>query len=248
MESKVTHTTPLRHAWHLLRPDARDIAVVFSFALVIGLLSMATPLAVEALVNTVAFGRVLQPVVVLSAFLFAFLGFQAAIRLLQVYVIELLQRRIFARAGADLAHRLPRIKYESLDHTDLPVLVNQFLDVAGVQKTAATLLLEGSSILLSTLVGMSVLAFYHPWLLGFDLILLASVTIILFVAGINAVSTAVKESKAKYRAQGWFEEMSHVPEVFRSTAGFSLALERNRKKKKNKKIKMKKKKKKKKQK
>lgn len=226
MKSTSTPISPLRHAWQLLRPDAGDIAVVFAFALVIGLLSMATPLAVEALVNTVAFGRVLQPIVVLSGFLFAFLGFQAAIKLLQVYVIELLQRRIFARAGADLAHRLPRIKYESLDATDLPVLVNQFLDVAGVQKTAASLLLEGSSILLSTLVGMVVLAFYHPWLLGFDLILLASVSIILFVAGINAVKTAVKESKAKYRAQGWFEEMSHVPEVFRSTSGFSLALDR----------------------
>ena len=226
MDKSASPITPLRHAWHLLRPDVGDIAVVFGFALVVGLLSMATPLAVEALVNTVAFGRVLQPIVVLSAILLTFLGFQAAIRLLQVYVIELLQRRIFARAGADLAHRLPRIKYESLDSTDLPVLVNQFLDVAGVQKTAATLLLEGSSILLSTLVGMSVLAFYHPWLLGFDLILLASVTLILTVAGINAVKTAVKESKAKYRAQAWFEEMSHVPEVFRSTAGFSLALDR----------------------
>lgn len=220
------HAPPIVHAWRLLKPDSGDIAVVFAFALVIGLLSMATPLAVEALVNTVAFGRVLQPVVVLSGFLFGFLGFQAALRLVQVYVIELLQRRIFARAAADLTHRLPRIKYEALDKVDLPVLVNQFLDVTGVQKTAATLLLEGSGILLSTLVGMSVLAFYHPWLLGFDLILIASVALILTVAGVGAVKTAVLESKAKYRSQSWFEEMSHVPEVFRSTGGFSLALER----------------------
>lgn len=225
-DTKTDRPSPLTHAWHLLRPDLGDILVVFAFALVTALLSMATPLAVEALVNTVAFGRVLQPVVILSGFLFAFLGFQAAIRLLQVYVIELLQRRIFARAGADLAHRLPRIKYESLDSTDLPVLVNQFLDVSGVQKTAATLLLEGSSVLLNTLVGMAVLAFYHPWLLGFDLILLTAVAFILTVAGINAVNSAVKESKAKYRSQAWFEEMSHVPEVFRSTSGFSLGLDR----------------------
>ena len=218
--------SPLGYAWQLLRPDAGDIGVVFAFALVIGLLAMATPLAVEALVNTVAFGRVLQPVVVLSAILLSFLGFQAAIRLLQIYVIELLQRRIFARAAADLAHRLPRIDYQSLDRVDLPVLVNQFLDVAGVQKSAATVLLEGSSIALNTLVGMAVLAFYHPWLLGFDVVLLTSLALLLTVAGRDAVKTAVLEAKAKYRAQSWFEEMSHAPEVFRSTSGFSLALSR----------------------
>lgn len=57
--SSPNHASPVVHAWRLLRPDVGDIAVVFAFALVVGLLSMATPLAVEALVNTVAFGRVL---------------------------------------------------------------------------------------------------------------------------------------------------------------------------------------------
>ena len=222
----VAHASPARQAWKLLKPDLDDIGIIFAFALVVGLLAMATPLAVEALVNTVAFGRVLQPVVILSIFLFLFLLFQALIRLLQTYVAEMIQRRIFARAAADLVHRLPKIRHDSQDRVDLPILVNQFLDVAGVQKTAATLLLEGSRVTLSAVVGMVVLAFYHPWLLGFDLILIATLTLVLTVAGIGATETAVKESKAKYRSQAWFEEMAHTPVVFRSTHGFSLALER----------------------
>ena len=224
--SDAPKVTPLRRTWLILKPDTNDIAIVFVFALVVGLLTMATPLAVESLVNTVAFGRVIQPIIVLSTILLTFLSFQAAVRLLQVYVIELMQRRIFARAAADLVHRLPRIRYQALDTVDLPVLVNQFLDVAQVQKTAASLLLEGSGILLSTLVGMVVLAFYHPWLLGFDLVLLAAVAFIFMVAGIGAVRTSVKESKAKYRALGWFEEMAEHPVLFRSTPGFSLSLDR----------------------
>ena len=39
--------------------------------------AIATPIAVEALVNTVAFGRFLQPVVVLALMLFVFLAFAA---------------------------------------------------------------------------------------------------------------------------------------------------------------------------
>ena len=213
-------------AWRLLRPDLDDIGIIFVFALVVGLLAMATPLAVEALVNTVAFGRVMQPLFVLSGFLLLFLGFQAAIRLLQKYVAEMIQRRIFARAAADLVHRLPKIRHDAQDQVDLPVLVNQFLDVAGVQKTAATLLLEGSRVTLSAVVGMTVLAFYHPWLLGFDIVLVFALILVLTIAGWGGTATAVKESKAKYRSQAWFEEMSHHPSVFRSTHGFSLALER----------------------
>ena len=44
---------------------------------------LATPMAVEALVNTVAFGRYLQPIVVLAGLLFFFLAFSAAIQALR---------------------------------------------------------------------------------------------------------------------------------------------------------------------
>ena len=69
---------PLQRLLSLLRAESTDIWVIVTFALVSGLLTMATPLAVEALVNTVAFGRFLQPVIVLSLMLLTFLLFQAA--------------------------------------------------------------------------------------------------------------------------------------------------------------------------
>ncbi|NDC64875.1 MAG: ABC transporter, partial [Planctomycetia bacterium] len=48
----------------LLRIERRDIATILLFALGVGLLSIVTPAAIEALVNTVAFGVLLWPVVV----------------------------------------------------------------------------------------------------------------------------------------------------------------------------------------
>jgi ABC-type bacteriocin/lantibiotic exporter with double-glycine peptidase domain len=109
------HRTPLERLWGLLKPEWPDIWIVIVFALVIGLLTLATPIAVETLVNTVAFGRFLQPVVILSLMLLAFLAFAGAIRGLQTYVVEIIQRRLFARITADLAYRLPRVRPESLD-------------------------------------------------------------------------------------------------------------------------------------
>ncbi len=57
-------------------------------------------------------------------------------------------------------------------------------------------------LVLTTVIGMMVLAFYHPFLLGFDVILLVLIAFTVFVLGRGAVSSAVKESKAKYAVGG----------------------------------------------
>ena len=99
---------PLQRLLSLLRAESSDVWVIVIFALVSGLLTMTTPLAVEALVNTVAFGRFLQPVIVLSLMLLTFLIFLAALKAIQTFVVEIIQRRLFARVAAELSFRLPR--------------------------------------------------------------------------------------------------------------------------------------------
>ncbi len=81
-------------------PRKKDLWVIVVFSIIDGVLLLATPIAVEALVNTVAFGRYLQPIVVLAIMLFTFLTFAAALRGLLSYVVEILQRRLFVRSGS----------------------------------------------------------------------------------------------------------------------------------------------------
>jgi len=218
--------TPVQRLWLLLKPEAPDLWMVVVFAFFVSLLMLATPMAVEALVNTVAFGRFLQPIIVLALILFTFLAFQGAIRALQTYVVEIIQRRLFARVAGDLAFRLPRTEAESTDNTYLPELVNRFFDVVTVQKVAAQLLLDGIGLILSTVIGMAVLGFYHPWLLGFDLFLLAAIAVIIFVLGRGAIRSAVKESKHKYSMASWLEDLARCPTAFRNDGGAEFALER----------------------
>lgn len=217
---------PLWRLWALLKPEWSDIWIVIVFALLIGLLALATPIAVETLVNTVAFGRFLQPLVVLSLMLLAFLSFSSALRALQTYVVEIIQRRLFARVAADIAFRLPRVATSSLEGQSGRELVNRFFDVVVVQKVAAQLLLDGVSLVLGTFVGMALLAFYHPWLLGFDLMLLAMLAVIVFVLGRGAVESSIKESKTKYRMAAWLEDLAGCSTAFRYEGSAQFALER----------------------
>lgn len=216
---------PLDRVLRLMRPEFSDIWIVMVFALVTGILALATPLAVETLVNTVAFGRLLQPVVILALMLLAFLSFSAALLGLQTYVAEIIQRRLFARVAADLSFRLPRVVVSSLDGQSGRELVNRFFDVITVQKATASLLLDGISLVLSTLIGMTVLAFYHPWLLGFDVVLLGLIAFVIFVLGRGAVKTSIKESKAKYKVAAWMEDIVSCTTAFRYRGAADFALD-----------------------
>jgi putative ABC transport system ATP-binding protein len=220
------HRSPLSRFFLLIRPDRRDLTAIVIFSLVIGLLGLATPIAVEALVNSVAFGGLVQPVVVLAAMLFGCLALANFLVGLQTYLAELIQRRLLVRTLADLAVRVPRVRWEAFDHAHGPELINRFFDVVTLQKVTAAIVLDGIAIGLSTIIGMVVLAFYHPLLLGFDLLLLVSLAILVFLLGRQAVTTSIRESRAKYAVAGWLEALAQHGLAFHLKHGRRLAVAR----------------------
>ncbi len=224
-ESEHAHPSPWSRLREFLRPEWSDIWIVLVFALVIGMLTLATPIAVEALVNTVAFGTLLQPLIVLSIILLTFLGFAAALRFLQKFVVEVIQRRLFARVAARLAWQLPRVRLDRA-HEFTPELLNRFFDVVTMQKIVAQLLLDGLTVLLTVGLGMIVLAFYHPWLLAFDAVLLLLLLANVFVFGRGAVRTSIEESRSKYAVAGWLEDIARCPTTFKGNGAAEFALTR----------------------
>jgi ABC-type bacteriocin/lantibiotic exporter with double-glycine peptidase domain len=215
--------SPFSRLMSLLRLERDDVWVAFVYAIGVGIVSLAAPIGVQALVNTVAFGGLLQPLVVLTLLVAVGLAFAGVLRALQAHVVERIQQRVFVRVTVDLAQRLPRVRTDALGQAYGPELVNRFFDVLTVQKGAATLLVDGVSIALQTAVGMLVLGFYHPTLLVFDAALIAAVAFVLLGLGRGAVKTSVKESKAKYAVAAWLEEMARHPAAFRSYGGAAFA-------------------------
>ena len=216
--SAARRPTLARHPWLRLRSflslERRELWVVAVYAIVVGGLTLATPIAVQALVNTVALGSVLQPLVVLSLLLAGGLTFSAVLSVLEAYVVEVLQRRVFIRVADDFGRRLPAVRTESLDGRHPPELVNRFFDVLTIQKTMAGLLLDGLALALQTAIGMLLLGFYHPLLLAFDVVLVILLVVAL-AAGRGAVATGQRESAAKYRTVAWLEDISRVLHLFR---------------------------------
>ena len=219
-----THApAPLRRLIRLLRPERGDIRAIVIYSIGIGGLTLAVPIAVQSIVNTVAFGSLVQPLIVITLMLLVGLSIGAAMRALQTYTLEIMQRRIFVRVVSDLANRLPRARIESFDRSHGPELVNRFFDVITVQKVSAQLLLDGLTIALQGTIGLVVLAFYHPILLAFDIVLLALLLFIIFILGRGAIRTAIEESYAKYAVAGWLEEIARHPLAFKHKGASEFA-------------------------
>ena len=204
----VHHPTPVQRLLRLLRQERHDLAVLFIYTVVAGLLALAVPLAVQALVNTIAAGVFLQPLVVLTFLTFAGLLFSGGVQMLKIALVERIQQRIFARNALDMADRIARVRHITLEGEYAPELANRFFDILTVQKALAKLLIDGLTAVLQAVVGLLLLAFYSPLLLGLDMAIVAMVLFILFVLGIGGLSTSIDESREKYRVAGWLEDLA----------------------------------------
>ena len=223
LPSAPARPSPLRRARQLLALDRQDIGVIVIYGVALGLLSLAVPVAVQSLVNTVAFGSLIQPLVVLTVLLALALTGAGILRALQIRIAEMLQRRLFVRLVTEIGARLPRVSGTALREANGPELLNRFFDVFTTQKSVASLLLGGIDAVLIALVGLIVLAFYHPALLAFDLVLILGAAFVLIPLGRGGTGTSVAESKAKYAVVGWLEEMARHPLSFKLAGGAQLA-------------------------
>lgn len=211
--------SPTQRLLGLLRSEASDVAVVSVYAGAVGVLSLATPLAIQVLINQLAFGVVLQPILFLGVALLGFLTLAAVLRVAQRLAVEVIQRRVFVRAVADLAGRFTRLRIDALDGRYAPELANRFFDVLTLQKATSALLLDGFTAALQAMVGFAILALYHPALLVFDVLAVGLVAMVLWPLGMGAEDSAIKESKAKYAVAGWLEELARHPLVFKLGPG-----------------------------
>ena len=220
------HENPWVLLWRLLSPDRKDLWALVAFSGVAGILMLSIPVTAQQLVRTVTFATLYQPIVVLSLMLLGLLGFVAALQALQIYVAEIIQRRLFIRVAGHVTRRLAQADASAWRQFAMPELVNRFLEVAIVQKVTAALMVDGIAIVLTTLIGMSVMAFYHPFLLGYDILLLVLLAAIFLGFGRDGVKTAIQESRAKYGVLAWLEDMARCPGIFRTGGVELLAAQR----------------------
>jgi hypothetical protein len=218
--------TPMTRLWALLVREKRDVWLVFGYATLAGLFSLALPLSIQQIVQLVSGRMLLQPTYILVAFVLLGTVGVGALQVAQLSVAENIQQRIFARMALEFAFRVPRLRYDVALREDLPEVMNRFFETVNIQKSLSKLLLDLSAALLTILFGLVLLTLYHPYFTFFSLALVLGLGVILRVTGPKGLETSIAESKYKYKVVHWLEEMARANTAFKFANRSALPVER----------------------
>lgn len=212
--------------WELLSRDRREILVVFFYAVVAGLFSLTLPLSVGAIVQLIQGGLILQSVTILIAYVIVGTIVAGVLQVMQLQVVERIQQRVFARMALEFSFHLPRVRYDVFLTEDLPESVNRLFEAALIQKSLAKFLLDTSQALLTIFFGLILLTFYHPYFTLVGLLLVFMLGLLFWLTGPKGLATSLMESKYKYRAVHWLEEVARSFHAFKFAGRSQLALSR----------------------
>lgn len=220
--------SPAKRFFSLLKLDKKDVYQIFFYAIIAGLISLSLPLGIQAIVNFLQSGRVSVSWIILVIGVVTGVAFVGILSLMQLRITENLQQKIFVRSSFEFAYRLPKIKFDELYH-DLypPEIANRFFDTLTIQKGVSKLLLDYSSALLQICFGIILLSLYHPFFILFGLLLLVMLYIIFKFSYTSGIDTSMSESKYKYRAAEWLQEIARNKYSFRKSLNFDYALQKN---------------------
>ena len=201
--------------WKLIAQEKQDVWTIIIYAVISSLLSLIIPLSSEAIVNAVQLGVVTAQLVVLCVVVAFGMTALGLFTVLESYIIDILQRRLFARAAFEVASRLPKMSAEGLFGEYPPEMVNRFFDVIIIQKTLSKLLLDGTNAMLVLMTGLLLLAIYHPIFLLFDILLVLFASIVVFLLSKGGLESSIKESKKKYALVQWLEDVARCHVSFK---------------------------------
>ncbi len=224
--SQISLVKFFRIFFEILKPEANFYWLAVVYGVGISLLSLATPISVQMLINTIANTALTAPLVVLSLTLFALLVISSLIYALRIHLMELFARRFYARMVAEIS--LISVYAQNPFFGDLKAssLFNRYFDVVYVQSLVPNLFIGGFTVLLQIAVGFVLVSLYHPYFLGFTLVMLALVWVIWLVWGSRALRTAVDVSHAKHKTANWLQSIGGSNGFFKSQRRIDYALDK----------------------
>jgi len=211
----------------LLAPDAAFVRLAIVYGIAISLLSLATPISVQLLINSVANTALAAPLFTLSAILFVLLAIAGVLSAFRIHLLALFERRLFARIVAEITVRAVHAQNPFFADARRGDLFNRYFDLMTVQKALPSLLIGGFTIVLQGLVGLIVTSFYHPFFLAFNAVLALVLLLIWQLWASGAIRSAVAKSHAKHGAAQWLESVGGSNGFYKSSRHFDFAMDRS---------------------
>lgn len=210
----------------ILKPEANFYWLAVVYGIGISLLSLATPISVQMLINTIANTALTAPLVMLSLTLFGLMVISILLYALRVHLMELFARRFYARMVAEISLISVYAQNPFFGDVKKGPLFNRYFDVIYVQTAIPILMIGGFTTLLQIAVGFVLVSLYHPYFLGFTLVMIALIWVVWIAWGARALRTGVDVSHAKHATAAWLESIGNSNGFFKSQRRIDYALDK----------------------
>lgn len=211
----------------IVGPERNFFWLAIVYGIGISLLSLATPISVQMLINSIAQTALPTPLFTLSLVLLFLLMVSGLLTIMRTWMMELFRRRFMARLVADVSMRAINAANPFFVDDRRNDLFNRFFEMINIQKVIPSLLISGFTILLQAAVGFLVTSFYHPFFLAFNVIVIILIWVIWRVWSRGAMRSAIALSHEKYAAAHWLESVGASNGFYKSAGHIDYALKRS---------------------
>lgn len=218
--------TTLQRLLKVLKSERREIGYIYIYAIISGIISLSLPLGIQSIIGFISSGEISTSVIVLISFIIIGILTTGGLQVMQLWLVEHIQQRIFTKTAFEFAFRIPKIKIESVLRYYPPELMNRFFDIVTLQKGLSKILLDCSAALLQVALGLLLLSLYHSSFIFFGMVLVLVLGLIIRLTGPKGLKTSLKESKYKYMLANWLEEIARSLSTFKLAGYSNLPLEK----------------------
>lgn len=204
--------------------EKSDVGNIYIYALLMGLVQLSVPLGIQAIVGYVMGATMVTSLYLLIVFVVAGTWLVGYFKVKVMQIIEKIEQKIFVEYSIAFADKLPKINLQNTKKYFLPELVNHFFDVQNLQKAISKILLDIPTALIQIVLGLMLLAFYHPWFLVFGILVILIVVIIFRQTMSSGVQSSLEESESKYNVASWLEDIASALKTFKINSRTDLHL------------------------
>jgi len=211
----------------ILGADRGLLALAVIYGIGLSLLSLATPISVQMLINQVAASGLETPLAVLGLALLGLLLLWAMLASLRTWLLEVFKRRFSARLVAEITVRAVHAEDPYFLDTRRADVFNRYFEMMTVHKSVPSLVIGSFTVILQAGVGIIVTSFYHPFFLVFNILFVMSLLAIFFLFLRGAMRTSVELCAQKYRLAHWLESVGASDGFYKSAAHMEFAYQRS---------------------
>lgn len=210
----------------ILNPEAGFYKVVLIYSFAISLLTLAVPISLQLLIDTVANIALVRAVILIAVLLFSLLVLSGIMYALRAYALELFARKIYARISSEIALTAMLAESHFFEQNHQSDIFNRYFDILTLKKNIPTILTNGFTLILQLIIGFTVVSFYHFYFFIFSIGLILILWIVWLIWGWRSINTSFRLSEAKYQTAAWLQSLAVNNEAYWSSHNPSFALDK----------------------